>query len=112
MLEIDALYVIFDLNTLLALVEQPELGALVGVDDGQDLGDTLANVVNAGELGVGATGNLGGPELDQLASLPSAFHYSSFWCSISGDIRLELGELGREVILGLVPQLGGLLQRL
>jgi hypothetical protein len=46
--------------------------------------------MNAGELGVGATGDLGGPELDQL--------------------RLEVGELGRELILGLVPQLGGLLR--
>jgi hypothetical protein len=99
------------LDALLALVEQPELGTLVGVDDGEDLGDTLANVVNAGELGVGASGNLGSPELDQLALLPSAFHSSSS-CSISGDVRLEVGELGREVILGLVPQLGGLLQRL
>jgi hypothetical protein len=68
----------FGLNALLALVEQPELGALVGVDDSKDLGDTLADVVNAGELSVGATGNLGGPELDQLASLPSAFRSQSF----------------------------------
>lgn len=28
--------------------------------------------MNAGELGVGASGNLGGPELDQLPLLPSA----------------------------------------
>lgn len=27
------------------------------------------------------------------------------------DVRLELSELAREVLLGLVPQLGGLLQR-
>jgi hypothetical protein len=40
-------------HALLALVKQPELGPLVGVDDGEDLGDTLADVVNAGELGVG-----------------------------------------------------------
>ena len=39
------------INALLALVEQPELGPLVGVDDGEDLGDALANVVDAGELG-------------------------------------------------------------
>lgn len=51
---------------LLALVEQPELGPLVGVDDGQNLGDTLANIMNAGELGVGASSDLGGPERDQL----------------------------------------------
>jgi len=75
-------------SVLLALVEEPELSPLVGVDDSKDLGDSLADVMNAGELGVGATGDLGGPELDQL--------------------RLEVGELGRELILGLVPQLGGL----
>jgi hypothetical protein len=56
------------MNALLSLVEQPELGALVGVDDGEDLGDTLANVVNAGELGVGASSDLGGPERNQLAT--------------------------------------------
>jgi hypothetical protein len=53
-------------SVLLALVEEAELGPLVGVDDGEDLGDTLANVVNAGELGVGASSDLGGPERDQL----------------------------------------------
>ena len=80
------------LNALLALVEEPELSPLVGVDDSKDLGDSLADVMNAGELGVGATGDLGGPELDQLG--------------------LELSELGRKVVLGLVPELGGLLRRL
>lgn len=39
-------------SVLLALVEQAELGPLVGVDDGEDLGDSLADVMNAGELGV------------------------------------------------------------
>lgn len=34
-------------HVLLVLVEQAELGALVGVDDGQDLGDGLADVVAA-----------------------------------------------------------------
>ena len=53
-------------HALLALVEQPELSPLVGVDDGENLGDTLADVVNAGELGVGASGDLGGSERDQL----------------------------------------------
>ena len=77
-------------NALLALVEEPQLGALVGVDDGQDLGDSLADIMDAGELSGGAAGDLGGPELDQLG--------------------LELGELGRKVVLGLVPELGGLLR--
>ena len=58
----------FGLDALLALVEEPQLSALVGVDDGEDLGDALANVMNAGELGVGATGDLGSPERDQLPS--------------------------------------------
>lgn len=34
------------------------------------------------------------------------------FCSSHNDVRLEVGELAREVLLGLVPQLGGLLQRL
>ena len=97
------------LNALLALVEEPELSPLVGVDDSKDLGDSLADVMNAGELGVGATGDLGGPELDQLPLHPSAFHVPC-QCSGFGDVRLEVGELGRELILGLVPQLGGLLR--
>ena len=41
----------FGLDALLALVEEPQLGALVGVDDGKDLSDTLADVMDAGELG-------------------------------------------------------------
>jgi hypothetical protein len=97
------------LDALLALVEQPELSPLVGVDDGEDLGDSLANIMDAGELGVGATGDLGSPELDQLPSHPSAFHLPC-QCFVFGDVRLEVGELGRELILGLVPQLGGLLR--
>jgi hypothetical protein len=69
-------YMFSSLNALLALVEEPELSPLVGVDDGEDLGDTLANIMDAGELGVGASGNLGGPELNQLPLLPSACHSS------------------------------------
>jgi hypothetical protein len=89
------------LNALLALVEQPELGTLVGVDDGEDLGDTLADVVNAGELGVGASSDLSGPERDQLPSIRQYFVLPKI--SISCDVRLEVGELVREVLLGLVP---------
>jgi hypothetical protein len=48
--------------------------------------------MDAGELGGRAAGDLGGPELDQLG--------------------LELSELSRKVVLGLVPELGGLLRRL
>ena len=51
MLDIDPSGIFSGLDALLALVEQPELGTLVGVDDGEDLGDTLADVMDAGELG-------------------------------------------------------------
>jgi len=76
-------------SVLLALVEQAELSPLVGVDDGEDLGDSLADIMDASELGVGASRDLGGPERNQL--------------------RLEVGELSRELVLGLIPQLSGLL---
>jgi hypothetical protein len=66
--------------------------------------------MDAGELGVGASGDLGSSERDQL---PSVRQYAAaFWLSMSCDVRLEVGELAREVLLGLVPQLGGLLKRL
>jgi len=55
-------------NALLALVEQAELSPLVGVDDGEDLGDSLADIMDASELGVGASRDLGGPERNQLPS--------------------------------------------
>ena len=99
-------------NALLALVEEPQLGALVGVDDGKDLGDTLADVMDAGELGGRATGDLGSPERDQLAVFQSASCPVFLRSSTAGDVRLELGELGSELVLGLVPELGGLLRRL
>lgn len=37
-------------QVLLVLVEQTQLGALVGVDDGQDAGDGLADIVAVGEM--------------------------------------------------------------
>jgi hypothetical protein len=77
------------LNALLALVEQPQLGTLVGVDDGEDLGDTLANVVNAGELGVRASGDLGGPERDQLPLVRQYFIPPSFCRFATYDLRSE-----------------------
>ena len=52
MLEILRLHQNFKIHALLALVEQPQLSPLVGVDDGEDLGNTLADIMNAGELGV------------------------------------------------------------
>lgn len=99
------------LDALLALVEEPQLGALVGVDDGQDLSDTLADIMDAGELGGRAAGDLGSPELDQL---PLSLSASCPVVCGGGrcDVRLELRELGSKVVLGLVPELGGLLQRL
>lgn len=43
---------VYGVNALLALVEEAKLSPLVGVDNGENLSDTLANVMNAGELGV------------------------------------------------------------
>jgi hypothetical protein len=37
-------------EVLLVLVEEAELGSLVGVDDGQDTGDRLADVVTTDEI--------------------------------------------------------------
>jgi hypothetical protein len=51
---------------LLALVEEAELCPLVGVYDGKDASDALANVMDAGELG-GSSGDLARPERNQLA---------------------------------------------
>jgi hypothetical protein len=51
---------------LLALVEEAELRALVGVYDGKDTSDALANVMDASELG-GSSGDLARPERNQLA---------------------------------------------
>jgi hypothetical protein len=42
----------FSLNLLLALIEEPELRPLVCIDDGEDLGNSLADVVDARKLGV------------------------------------------------------------
>jgi hypothetical protein len=75
------------LNALLALVEQPELGTLVGVDDGEDLGDTLADVVNAGELGVGASSDLSGPKRNQLPSIRQYFVLPKFRYPATYDLR-------------------------
>lgn len=61
---------------------------LVGVDDGQDLSDTLSYVVDPVELGGGTAGDLLGSELDELG--------------------LEVVELLGEVVLALAPELGGL----
>lgn len=55
-------------DALLALVKETELCPLVGVDDGQDASNALANIMDAGELG-GAAGDLAGPELDELADI-------------------------------------------
>ena len=54
-------------DALLALVEKAELCPLVGVDDGQDASNGLADIMDAGELGR-ATGDLASPELDELAA--------------------------------------------
>ncbi len=84
---------------------------LVGVDDGENLCDALAYVVDASELGVGTSSNLCGPERNQLAAHCQPFLSFSSTLNMY-DARLEVGELSREVILGLAPELGGLLHRL
>lgn len=99
-----------EVNALLSLVEETELCALVGVDDGQDASNALADIMDAGELG-GATGDLAGPELDELARIRQHLVFPAALFS-SGDARLEVGELGAQVLLGLLPQGSGLLQRL
>ena len=45
---------------------------LVGVYDGEDASDALADVMNASELG-GASGDLAGPERNQLAAIRQRF---------------------------------------
>jgi hypothetical protein len=52
---------------LLALVEEAELRPLVGVYDGEDASDALADVMDAGELG-GPSSDLASPERNQLAT--------------------------------------------
>lgn len=42
----------FGEDKLLSLVEQPELRPLVCIDDGKDLGDSLADIMDARELGI------------------------------------------------------------
>lgn len=53
---------------LLVLVEQTELCPLVGVYDGKNAGNALPDVVDAGELGGGTSGDLASPQADQLPS--------------------------------------------
>jgi hypothetical protein len=67
--------------------------------------------MNAGELGGGATGDLGSPERDQLPlsrqySVPIPPYF------LGCNVRLEVGKLRRELVLGLAPELGGSLRRL
>jgi hypothetical protein len=69
-------------KVLLVLVEQAELSALLGVDDGQDAGNRLADVVDLGELGA-RRDDLLNAELAQLG--------------------LELTELLGELVLVLRP---------
>ena len=74
-------------QVLLALVEDAELGALVGVDDGEDAGDRLADVVDLAQLRLGTTGNLLGAQ--------------------GNELLLQLIELLLEIILVLAPKLLG-----
>lgn len=65
--------------------------------------------MDAGEFGR-ATGDLASPELDELAIFRQRFVLA--WVGLLGNARLELEELGVQVLLRLVPQGSGLLRRL
>ena len=53
-------------QVLLALVEDAELSALVGVDDGEDAGDRLADHTDLAQLGGSATNGFRHAQLSQL----------------------------------------------
>jgi hypothetical protein len=74
-------------GVLLGLVEEAELRSLLGVDNGEDAGDGLSEVVDLVELGARG-GNLLDPELAELS--------------------LQLAELLGELVLVLAPELTGL----
>lgn len=48
--------------------------------------------------------------LSEINSLWSVSILSGVFVWLHCDVRLEVGELGRKLILGLVPELGGLLR--
>jgi len=70
-------------KVLLVLVEQAELGALVGVDYGEDLCDGFADIMDLHELR--STGHLLSPQREQFG--------------------LQLSELLLEIGLALAPEL-------
>lgn len=69
-------------DALLALVEKAELLPLVGVYDGKDTGNSLPDIVDAGELGGCSSGDLASPELDQLALESVSISISSLPCAL------------------------------
>lgn len=75
-------------SVLLVLVEQTELGALVGVDDGENASDRLANVVDSLSLRRGTGSDLLDTEL--------------------GELGLQLLELLGKFFLALSPELTSL----
>lgn len=98
-------------RVLLALVEQSELRTLVGVYDGEDASNALPDIMDAGELGGGSSGNFASPQADQFPSISVSTSVLPI-CSKIGNPRFQLLQLGAQILLRLVPQLGGLLRRL
>lgn len=66
---------------LLALVEEAELRPLVGIYDGEDASDALADVMDASELG-GTSSDLASPERNQLSAIRQNFAPCLLVCSI------------------------------
>lgn len=97
-------------HALLALVEETELCTLVGVYDGKNTSDALADVMNTGELRR-ASGDLASPQRNQIPSICQHSVTRPRFLSI-GNPRFQLLQLGVQLLLGLAPQLGGLLRRL
>lgn len=101
-------------SVLLALVEQAELSALLGVDDGQGPGDGLANIVAVPISSAlrSSTSRVSALSRFSLGSR-SKLHLRELRRSTGGDLLaaeggkllLELIELLEEVLLGLRPQL-------
>lgn len=111
-------------RVLLVLVEQAELVSLLGVDDGEDAGDRLADVRAANSISVSKEAPFP-PFQDPFFSsmLPPKMGTALVWCVHSVQLGTrrsdlldaELAELGLEFtkllgqfVLVLPPQLGGL----
>lgn len=92
-------------SVLLVLVEETELVALLGVDDGQDTGDGLADVVAARwHISTWIAGRVACRE-ESLHSVQLGAGRSDLLDAQLAKLGLELTELLEQIILALVPQL-------